>query len=68
MFKIIISEKITDNIFWKRLDLNVEKIDLKEAQRIEYFDLERIRKTRLAFNYNNVIEEFYKEVVDPKLS
>lgn len=66
LFKIISSEKITDYIFWKRLDLDTTKINLMEGQRIEYFNLERIRKTKLAFNYNKVIEEFYNEVVYPK--
>ena len=63
LFKIITSENLTDNIFWKRLDLNTEVIDLKEGQRIEYFNLERIRKTKLAFNYNEVLESFYSEIV-----
>ena len=63
LFKIITSENITDYIFWKRLDLNPAKIDLQEGQRIEYFNFERIRKTKLAFNYNNVLEEFFSEIV-----
>lgn len=63
LFKIITSENIKDHIFWKRMDLNPEQIDLKEGQRIEYFDLDRIRKTKLAFNYNNVLESFYFEIV-----
>ncbi len=63
LFKILTSENITDNIFWKRLDLNPGEIDLKEGQIIEYFDLERIRKTKLAFNYNEVLESFYSEIV-----
>ena len=63
LFKILTSENITDNIFWKKLNLNLEEIDLKEGQRIEYFNLERIRKTKLAFNYNEVLESFYFEIV-----
>jgi len=59
LFNIFTYENITDYIFWKRLDLNPEEIDLKEGQRIEYFSLERIRKTNLAFNYNKVLEEFF---------
>ncbi len=66
LFKIITSENITDYIFWKRFDLNPAKIDLQEGQRIEYFNLDRIRKTELAFNYNEVIEEFYSKVVNKK--
>jgi 8-oxo-dGTP diphosphatase len=63
LFKIITSENITDYIFWKKLDLNTSEIDLQEGQRVEYFNLERIRKTRLAFNYNKVLEEFFSEIV-----
>ena len=63
LFKIITSENITDYIFWKRLDLNTSEIDLQEGQRVEYFNLERIRKTKLAFNYNKVLEEFFSEIV-----
>lgn len=64
LFKIITSEKITDYIFWKRLDLDLNKIDLKEGQALEYFDLIKIRETELAFAYNKVLEEFYKEIVN----
>ncbi len=63
LFKIITSENITDYIFWKRFDLNTSEIDLQEGQRVEYFNLERIRKTKLAFNYNKVLEEFFSEIV-----
>lgn len=66
LFKIITSENITDYIFWKRLDLNLEEIDLNEGQRIEYFDLERIKKTELAFKYNKVLKEFYLQVIHKK--
>lgn len=64
LFKIITSEKITDYIFWKRLDLDLNKIDLKEGQALEYFDLKKIQEIELAFNYNKVLEEFYKEIVN----
>lgn len=63
LFKIITSEKNTDYIFWKRLDLNTSEIDLQEGQRVEYFNLDRIRKTKLAFNYNDVLDEFYSQII-----
>lgn len=59
LFKIYSSEDLVDYIFWKRIDLNPAAIELKEGQRIEYFDLSRIRSTKLAFGYNIVLEEFY---------
>jgi 8-oxo-dGTP diphosphatase len=63
LFRIITSENITDNIFWKRLDLNIAEISLNEGQRIEYFNFERIRKTKLAFNYNEVLDSFHSEIL-----
>lgn len=64
LFKVLKSENLIDYIFWKRLDLIPDEIDLKEGQRIEYFDINRIRNTKLAFNYNFVIEEFFREIVE----
>jgi 8-oxo-dGTP diphosphatase len=63
LFKIYTSENLTDYIFWRRIDLNPAEINLNEGQRIEYFDISQIRKTRLAFNYNEVLENFYSEIV-----
>ena len=66
LFKIYTSENLTDYIFWKRIDLNPAEIKLNEGQRIEYFSLDRIRKTELAFNYNSVLEEFYNKIPTKK--
>jgi 8-oxo-dGTP diphosphatase len=66
LFKIFTSENLTDNIFWKRLDLNLREIELNEGQVLGYFDLKKIQETELAFNYNKVLEEFYKEIVNKK--
>ena len=66
LFKIITSEYLTDYIFWKRMDLDPDKIHLMEGQKIEYFYYKRIAQTKLAFNYNKVIEDFYNEIVDSK--
>ncbi len=62
-FKTYTSNDLTDHIFWKRIDLNVNEINLTEGQQIKYFSLEDIKKLKLAFNYNLVLEEFFREVV-----
>lgn len=64
LFKIYKSENLTDFIFWKKLDLNIDEITVNEGQKIQYFSLDEIRKMKLAFNYNQVLEEFFKEVVE----
>lgn len=63
LFKIYKSENLTDFIFWKRIDLKTDEIILNEGQKIRYFSWDEIRKMKLAFNYNQVIEEFFREVV-----
>lgn len=64
LFKIYKSENLTDFIFWKRIDLKTDQIILNEGQKIQYFSLDEIRQMKLAFNYNKVIEEFFREVVN----
>ena len=55
-------ENLTDNIFWKRADLNPDIIILKEGQRIKYFTREEIKDLHLAFNYNEVLEDFFNYI------
>jgi 8-oxo-dGTP diphosphatase len=63
LFRIFTSENLTDYVYWTRLDLNPEEIDLKEGQKIEYFSQDQIKETKLAFNYNEVLEEFFSELL-----
>lgn len=63
LFKIYISDNLTDFIFWKRINLNPNEIILTEGQSLKYFSFDEIQKTKLAFNYNKVIEEFFEEVI-----
>lgn len=63
LFKIYKSDNLTDFIFWKRVNLDPTEIILTEGQKLKYFSLDEIKNTKLAFNYNKVIEEFFEEVV-----
>ncbi len=63
LFKIFTSENLTDYVFWKRMEINPEEIDLKEGQQIRFFSIAQIRSMKLAFNYNMVMEEFFSEIV-----
>lgn len=64
LFKVYESESLIDNIFWKRINLDPGKIELKEGQMLQYFSREEIKRTRLAFNYNLVIEEFFDHLLN----
>lgn len=63
LFKTYKSEKLIDHVFWKRIDLQPEKINLKEGQRLAYFSRDELSAMKLAFNYNKVIEEFYNHLL-----
>lgn len=63
LFKIYKSDELTDFVFWKRINLNPDEIVLTEGQKLKYFSFDEIKKTKLAFNYNKVIEEFFEEVI-----
>lgn len=59
-FKVYETDDLIDNVFWTRIDLIPEEIDLQEGQKISYFSHTELSDMKLAFNYNSVIEEFYR--------
>lgn len=60
LFKVYETDDLIDNVFWTRIDLIPEEIDLQEGQKISYFSHTELSDMKLAFNYNSVIEEFYR--------
>lgn len=59
LFKVYESNDLIDSVFWTRIDLNPDEIDLKEGQRLAYFTRDQLSQMTLAFNYNLVVEEFF---------
>ncbi len=45
-------------IFCKEADFKLDDLELREGQRLEWFDREKVKKTKLAFGYNEVVELF----------
>lgn len=58
-FKKYERNNLTDCIFWSRMNLDVNKIKLNEGQKVQYFSRQEINDLNLAFNYNEVLEEFF---------
>lgn len=63
LFNVFTSNNIIDYVFWKKIDLLPDAIKLMEGQQIKYFNLKQIREAKLAFNYNFVLEQFYREIL-----
>ena len=48
-------------IFWKELNLDLKSVKLNEGQRLAYFSLVQIRQTQLAFECNQILEDFFRQ-------
>jgi len=48
----------TEAIFYTKLDLDIDKIQLKEGQRLKYFSIDELQKTNLAFHDNQIVNDF----------
>lgn len=50
----------TEFTFWKAADLDIDRIDLTEGQRLRWFTREEAQATLLAFGFNPIVEAFYR--------
>jgi 8-oxo-dGTP diphosphatase len=51
-----------DSVYWVERDLDLNKINSfedKEGQEFRYFPREQIRQMKLAYNDNDIVEDFY---------
>lgn len=49
-----------ETVYYVCRDLVVEDIEVNEGQRIEYFDEEKIKNTKLAFHDNEIAVDFFE--------
>lgn len=50
-------------IFWKIMNLDLDRVKLNEGQRLAYFSRSQIQQTPLAFECNQILEDFFQEMV-----
>ncbi len=56
--------EFTDRVeytFWKQANLDIEKIDLQEGQGLRWFTELEAKNTKLAYGFNEIIEDFFKK-------
>ncbi len=61
LFKIYDFSDRIEHTFWKRIDLEIGAIDLQEGQRLKWFSRDLARATPLAYGFNSVVDEFFRE-------
>lgn len=62
-YKSYSNNNLIDNVFWKKANMDVNSITLKEGQKLKYFSIDEIRKMKLAFDYQILLDEFFREVL-----
>lgn len=45
--------------FWKKANLNIESIHLHEGQQIKWFTESEARNTKLAYGFNEIVDDFF---------
>lgn len=50
-----------EHMFWKRIQLDIKKIQLTEGQRLRWFSREEIERTELACGFNGILASFFDE-------
>lgn len=48
-------------IFWQLLNLDLNHVKLHEGQRLAYFSRSQIQQTQLAFECNQIVEDFFQD-------
>ncbi len=51
----------TEYTFWKKANLDIDKIQLKEGQCLKWFTENEVINTELACGFNHIIEDFFKK-------
>ena len=62
-FQLLCQTEFDDRIeytYWKKADLNTDEIDLMEGQRLKWFTQQEAIDTKLAYGFNQIVEEFYQ--------
>jgi len=63
-FQLFSVMEFTDRIeytFWKKADLDIEKINLHEGQKLKWFTEIEAKNTDLAYGFNEILDDFFKK-------
>jgi 8-oxo-dGTP diphosphatase len=63
-FQLFSVMEFTDRIeytFWKKVNLNIKKINLHEGQQLKWFTEAEAKNTKLAYGFNEIVEDFFKK-------
>ena len=48
--------------FWEKANLDIEKINLHEGQKLKWFTEVEAKNTKLAYGFNEIVDDFFQKV------
>ncbi len=61
LYKVYDFSDRVEHVFWKKKTFNIDDIILTEGQCLKWFSREDAQKTKLAYGFNQVVEDFYSD-------
>ena len=61
-FEVFSIEEFDDRVeyaFWKKQDIDIDKIILTEGQRLKWFSEDEVKRTKLAYGFNKILGDFF---------
>ena len=49
--------------FWKKENLDIEKINLHEGQKLKWFTELEVKNTTLAYGFNEIVDDFFNKAL-----
>jgi len=49
--------------FWKKANLDIQSINLHEGQKLKWFTEFEVKNTKLAYGFNEIIDDFFKKAL-----
>ena len=48
--------------FWKKANLDIQSITLHEGQKLKWFMESEAKNTKLAYGFNEILDDFFREI------
>lgn len=61
LFSVTEFDDREEYVFWIKCDLDIEKIELTEGQRLKWFSENEAKTTVLAYGFNRIVNDFYEK-------
>lgn len=61
LFAVVELDDRVEYVYWKEENLDIKGIDLTEGQCLRWFSREDARKTKLAYGFNDIVEDFFEK-------